>query len=241
MINKDKWIGSLPEKNTRFSNTINQLDHDKWIKTIPKKKSHNSAQKYSLMSIVFVCGLLFVSAIKNETRNLQKEINNLETSINLIKFNLDQAFLDNEVITSPENISRLAKEYLNINFISYKRNQIKRLSDDMDVISEPVEKDVSSKSVEKNEKFSENLKKGIAKKIEKKRTEIRKLQELYAQPETIPSEIKIQVAKKIKKKKTELKKLYSSPKEVITLEKVQKWAAVQVVKVFLGMPIIPGK
>ena len=37
MINKDKWIGSLPGKNTRFSNTINQLDHDKWIKTIPKK------------------------------------------------------------------------------------------------------------------------------------------------------------------------------------------------------------
>ena len=165
----------------------------------------------------------------------------MKKSINLIKFNLDQAFLDNEVITSPENISRLAKEYLNINLISYKRNQIKRLDDDMDVISEPVEKDVSSKSVEKNEKFSENLKKGIAKKIEKKRTEIRKLQELYAQPETIPGEIKIQVAKKIKEKKTELKKLYSSPKEVITLEKAQKWAAVQVVKVFLGMPIIPGK
>ena len=241
MINKDKWIGSLPGKNTRISNTINQLDHDKWIKTIPKKKSHNSVRKYSLMSIVFVCGLLFVSVIKNETRNLQKEINNLEISINLIKFNLDQAFLDNEVITSPENISRLAKEYLNINFVSYKKNQIKRLDDGMDVISESVEKDVSSKSVEKNEKLSESLKKGITKKIEKKRTEIRKLQELYAQPETIPDEIKIQVAKKIKKKRTELKKLYSSPKEVITLEKAQKWAAVQVVKVFLGMPIIPGK
>ena len=241
MINKDKWIGSLPGKNTRFSNTINQLDYDKWIKTIPKKKSHTSVRKYSLMAIVFVCGLLFVSVIKNETRNLQREINNLETSINLIKFNLDQAFLDNEVITTPENISRLAKEYLNINFISYKRNQIKRLSDDMDVISEPVEKDVSSKLVEKNEKLSENLKKGIAKKIEKKRTEIRKLQELYAQPETIPGEIKIQVAKKIKKKKIELKKIYSSPKEIITLEKAQKWAAVQVVKIFLGMPVIPGK
>jgi len=241
MINKDKWIGSLPGKNTRFSNTINQLDHDKWIKTIPKKKSHNSVRKYSFMSIVFVCGLLFVSAIKNETRNLQKEINNLETSINLIKFNLDQAFLDNEVIASPENISRLAKEYLNINFVSYKKNQIKRLGDDMDIISEPVEKDVSSKSVEKNEKLSVTLTKRITKKIEKKRTEIRKLQQLYAQPETIPGEIKIQVAKKIKKKKTELKKLYSSPKEVITLEKAQKWIAVQVVKVFLGMPIIPGK
>jgi seryl-tRNA synthetase len=111
----------------------------------------------------------------------------------------------------------------------------------MDIISEPVEKDVSSKSVEKRETLSKNLKKGIVKKIEKKRTEIRKLQELYSRPETIPDEIKIQVAKKIKKKKTALKKLYSSPKEVITFEKAQKWVAVQVVKVFLGMPIIPGK
>ena len=162
MINKDKWIGSLPGKNTRFSNTINQLDHDKWIKTIPKKKSHNSVRKYTLMSIVFVCGLLFVSAIKNETRNLQKEINNLETSINLIKFNLDQAFLDNEVITSPENISRLAKEYLNINFVSYKKNQIKHLDNDMAIILEPVEKNVSSKLVEKNEKLSTSLKKNLS-------------------------------------------------------------------------------
>ena len=159
MINKDKWIGSLPGKNTGFSNTISHLDHDKWIKTIPKKKSHNSVRKYSLMSMVFVCGLLFVSAIKNETRNLQKEINNLETSINLIKFNLDQAFLDNEVITSPENISRLAKEYLNINFVSYKKNQIKRLNDNMDTIPEPAKKEASSKSLEKKEKLSKNLKK----------------------------------------------------------------------------------
>ena len=82
---------------------------------------------------------------------------------------------------------------------------------------------------------------GITKKIEKKKTEIRKLQELYSNPESIPDEIKTQVATKIEEKKNELKNLYSSPKETITLKKVQKWAAIQVVKVFLGMPIIPGK
>ena len=73
MINQDKWISSLPGKNTRSSNTTNQLDHDKWINTIPKKNTHNSFQKYSLMTILFVCGLLFVSVVKNETRNLQKK------------------------------------------------------------------------------------------------------------------------------------------------------------------------
>ena len=40
MINKDKWIGSLPGKNAGFSNTISHLDHDKWIKTIPKAAIH---------------------------------------------------------------------------------------------------------------------------------------------------------------------------------------------------------
>ena len=62
------------------------------------------------MTVLFICGLLFVSVVKNETRNLQKEINNLEANINLIKFNLDQAILDHEVITSPENIS-FSKKY----------------------------------------------------------------------------------------------------------------------------------
>ena len=61
----------------------------------------------------------------------KKIINNLEASINVIKFNLDQAILDNEVITSPENISLLAKEYLNIDLVSYKISQIKQLNDEI--------------------------------------------------------------------------------------------------------------
>ena len=86
MINQDKWINSLPGKNIRLSNATNQLDHDKWINTIPKKNTNNSFQKYSLMTILFVCGLLLVSVVKNETRGLQKIINNLEASVNIIKF-----------------------------------------------------------------------------------------------------------------------------------------------------------
>ena len=49
------------------------------------------------------------------------------------------------------------------------------------------------------------------------------------------------MAKQIQRKKFELKNLYESPKEVITLEKITKWGAVQVVKVALGMPVIPGR
>jgi len=228
MINQDKWIDSLPKTNIKFSEEKNQIDHDKWINTISKKNTYNSFNKYTLMTVLFVCGLLFVSVVKNGARNLEKEINNLRTSISKVKFDLDQAILDNEVINSPENISRLAKEHLETDFITYKKSQIKQLGKDTDIIIKPTKK-------------NNNLSTKIKLKIENKKAELKKLQALYSKPETIPGEIKMKVAKTIKEKKTELKNLYTSPKETIQMTKVQKWAAVQVVKVFLGVPIVPGK
>ena len=128
MINHHKWIGSLPKAKKEIIDTINQLDYENSINSIPKKDSYNSVKKYTLLTALFICGLIFVSIVKNKTRNLQKEINNLETSINLIKFNLDQTFLDHEIITSPENITLLAKKHLNIDLVPYKRSQIKQLN-----------------------------------------------------------------------------------------------------------------
>ena len=238
MINQEKWISSLPGKNIGFDNVINQLDHDKWINTIPKKNTRNSIPKYSLMAILFFFGLLLVSAVKNESRNLQKEINNLEASINVIKFNLDQAIIDNEVIISPENISKLAKEHLNINLVSYKKFQIKQLDDKTEKFVK-LNETKKEKIYKKN--FSSNVKLKVTKEIEKKKTEIAKLQALYYSPKSIPDEIKIHVATQIQDKKSQLKNLYNSPKDVVTLGKFGKWGAVQVVKAFLGMPIIPGR
>ena len=232
MINKNKWVSSLPNINQKLNGEKNQADHYRWINTIPKKKTYNIVKKYSLMAMLFICGFIIVSVVKNETRNLEKEINNLRASNNVIKYNLDQAILDNEVITSPENISRLAKEYLNKNFVSYKKSQIKNLEDDIKIIS---------KSNKKNNNLSESVKLEITKKIKETKTQIKKLQALYSKPEAIPGELKMQVAKKIEEKKIELKNLYSHPRETITLQKAQKWAAIQFVKVFLGMPVIPGK
>jgi len=232
MINQDKWIDSLLKTNIKFNEETNQIDHHRWINTISKKKTYNTVRKYTLMTVLFVCGLLFVSVLKNGTRNLEKEINNLTASVKAIKFNLDQAILDNEVITSPENISQLAKEYLDTDLISYKKSQIRQLNED---------KEIATKLDKKNNNLSTKIKSVITKKIEKKKTEIRKLQELYSKPESIPGEVKTQVASKIEKKKTELKNLYNSPKETITLEKARKWFVVQIAKLFLGIPIVPGK
>ena len=241
MINNDKWVSSLPKMSTELTQETNQLNHTKWINTIPRKNSYSSVKKYSLMATLFISGLLIISVVKNETRNLQKDINNLKASVNAIKYNLHQTILDNEVITSPENISQLAKEYLNIELISYKKSQIKQLNDEQEEFTE-INK---IKKEKKNNKKSKNLKVAVktevTKRIEKKKTEIRKLQELYYNPQSIPEEIKSQVAIKIKEKKIELKNIYREPRDIFTLERVGKWSVIQVVKLFLGMPIIPGK
>lgn len=213
------------------------INEEKWINTLPVKKSYNLFTKYSLITIFFVFGLLFVSALKNEARNLQKEISILEASIKETKFNLNQSILDNEVITSPENISRLAKEHLSINLIPYKKSQIKKLESETKTLNSEKKEKVSVKKKE----IPTFIKSEIEKKIKETKTELRKLQDLYRRPGEIPGEIKNQIAKKIDKKKTELKNLYDSPKKIVTLKKAQNWAGVQVVKAFLGIPVIPGK
>ena len=124
MINQDKWLNSLPKNKNITNDKIEQVDPNRWVNTISKNNTPNPIRKYSLMAILFVSSLFLISIVKNETRNLQKEINNLEASIKKINYNLDQAILDNEVITSPENISQLAKEYLDINLVAYKKSQI---------------------------------------------------------------------------------------------------------------------
>ena len=247
MINQDKWINSIPKINNKFDEKIKQLDSNRWVNTISKKttygskNTYDSAKKYSLTAILFVSGLLLVSAVKNETRNLQKEINNLEASIDVAKFNLKQAILDNEVITTPENISRLGKEYLNTSLVSYKRSQIKQLSDENEKFTKvnKVKKEKINKKKTKN--LTASIKTKVAKKIKEKKTEMRKLQALYYNPKTIPKEIKTQVAVQIEEKKIELRNIYNAPKDVFTLKRVGRWSVVQIVKLFLGMPIIPGR
>ena len=222
MINEEKWISSIP--NNKNNEGLAQLDPTRWTSTISKKDTcvsttrYGSITKYTFVVILFVSGLLLVSAVKNETRNLQKEIRNLRTSINSINFNLDQTILDNEVITSPENISKLAKEYLDTDFASYKKSQIKKLSKE----NETVVKLNTSSTKKKSKEFITTIKSHVGKEIETKKAELRKLQELYSKPESIPGEVKIQVAKKIEKTRTELKTLYSAPKDMFTIEKNSK-------------------
>ena len=174
-----------------------------------------------------------VSTIKNRTRNLQKEIYDLKASISDLGTDLYKATLDYEVITSPENISQLAKKYLETELVYYKKSQIKKLHEKAE--------NSTLLDITKDSKPKSKIKLIVAQKIEEKKIELQKLKELYKQPEKIPDEIKISLAKKIEEKKIELKKLYKNPKQSINIKKIQQWGALQLVKAVLGVPMIPGK
>jgi len=212
------------------------LESNKWTITPPSKKknildnkfSNSSTTKYYLMTVFFIVGLMTVSIIKNETRNLQKEIGSLRTSIGIVKHDLYQSTLEHAVITSPENISILAKEYLDSSFLAYKNIQIKKLNS---------EKKLSSSLKNTKKKYNFDL----AKKIESKKKELTNLKEFYYNPKTLPGEVKLRVSKKIEIAKNEMKALYNDPKNVLESKKLYKWGAMQIVKVMLGIPVVPGK
>ena len=236
-IDNNKWIDTLPISKTKNSEN-NEMNAEVWVNTIAKKKNENPYKKNKLSIALFITviiGLIFIPVIKNQTRDLQKEINNLRTSINAIEESLHHAVLDHQFITSPENITLLAKEHLEANLSHYKKSQISNLNNDgLEIFS-------STKENYNNNNLSKKIKLKVISKIEKKKTELRKLQEIYSKPEKLPGEIKMSVAKKIEKTKLDLEKLYHEPTEVVNFQRIQKWGAVQVVKVFLGMPIIPGR
>ena len=237
----NKWVNTLPNTGSKFRIEENKLDPNVWVSTLPKVNLKNPIKKYSIAMILFFVGIVFVSVIKNETRYLQKEINNLQISIDSLNFDLHQATLDYEVITSPENISKLAREYLEQDLYTYEKSQIRHIDQKAIKLAQLSKNKIDKHTSTKNTNSKENLKLKLEKKIDKTKTELKKLQEIYSNPKTLPDEIKSHVAKRIEKKKTELKKLVSEPKDVITLQRVQNWATVQLVKVFLGIPVVPGR
>ena len=234
-INPNKWIETLPKNNSNLDVENSILNEEKWINTLPKKSFINSTQIYSIGTALFIIGIIAVSVIKNETRNLQKEINNLNVLNKNIKIDLHQATLDYDVLTSPKNLSYLAKEYLDMNLKPYKKSQIIKLQREEDVIVE--------KRLDKKEKKSNisKVKTKISGEIKEKKRELALLQKKISSPEKLPGEIKIQISKKIEKTKNDIQKLYKHPSGAAESKKYRRWAAIQVAKLFFGIPVVPGK
>ena len=249
-INSKRWTNTLPHRNTNLSAEAHNINASKWIENINTNKWETNTQRiggnspfvrYFLASGLFILGLIIVSVVKNETRNLEKEISNLQQSIYDYNFNLHQATLDHEVITSPENISKLAEEYLESNFVFYKKNQIRKINNDEKIFSKLEKTKHEKKNRNKIESLPDEVKLRVQIKIDEKKKELAKLKKIYSEPEKLPDEVKIRIAKKMENTKDELKNLYNDPEGIIGSEKVHRWAVMQVVKVFLGIPIVPGK
>jgi len=235
MINSEQWKNTIPGINKNEGNTNYDLDPEKWLNTLPnnappKKNKKSFAKSFSITLVIFLIGLIFVSVIKNKTRGLQKEINDLQASINNLKIDLNFTSLDYEVITSPENLSEMAKKHLEFELHSYKKSQIRDLKNEEQLISKATEIESESLSSIAKSKIKKKYKKNI-----------KKVKELYNEPEKIPAELKMSVTNNIKRKKENMKKIYNNPKEIITKEKLQKWGSMQIVKAILGIPIMPGK
>ena len=254
-MDPNRWVKTVPFIGTKSNQEEYKLDSSRWVNTLPRiddntlvlsdeinsNPKSSSGKKYSLIIIVFVVGLILVSVIKNGTRNLQKDISNLKASVNVLKFDLHHTILEHEVITSPENISRLAKEYLEPDFAFYKKSQVRQLNEKLKISAQSKEKKYQNTFKKKNKIKTDEIKLRIAKKIVITKTELKKLQELYTTPERLPKEIRLQISKKIRTTKNQLKELYSDPYGTVLSKKAARWTGLQIVKVFLGMPVIPGK
>tara|TARA_B100000029_G_scaffold136414_1_gene131000 strand:- start:502 stop:1218 length:717 start_codon:yes stop_codon:yes gene_type:complete len=231
------WENTLPKSIKENENKVFDVSSEKWAETIPQKKKSNKIKIYSLTTTFFVLGLIIVSVIKNETRSLQKEINELQKSIDLVKQDLHKAEIDYEVLTSPENLSNMAKKYLENDLVFYEKSQIIKSGEN----NKQLAKLQLKKDNKKISELSKKTKQNIVKKIEIKKAELRKLQEIYSNPSEIPNQARNTFKKKIMTIKEELVSLKESPNEVLEPKKITKWAGIQLVKAFLGIPIVPGK
>ena len=197
------------------------INYEKWTNTLPvaiKKDNDN----------------------KNFNSNPNKWINTIpkkNTKISLGKFSITLVFfiIGLALVSVIKNKTRnLQKE---INNLQASINQI-----ETDLHNATIDHEVLTSNEKKKESRSKNkVKTIVTKKIEEKKIELQKLKQIYSKPQAIPGEAKILLAKKIEKKKLEIKELYNNPRETISVKKLQQWGTIQLVKAFLGIPIVPGR
>ena len=216
-----------------------------------------------LILITLISGLIFTSLVKNKTRLLEKELLYLDNEINSLNFNLNEASLDFEYLTTPKRISLLVKNFLDENFSYYKESQIKK--------SIKPEKDLAILKKLKNDNTftqlstekSVNKKSNVAKEIDNrqllatKNIETQITEDAFTGEETIKY---LAILKKLKnnnpvsrlstkesinKKSNVAEKIdnrhLQGSKKISVSKKVHNWAGLQIIKSFFGIPTIPVK
>ena len=80
-----------------------------------------------LILMILTTALILTSLVKNKTRMLEKEIANFNNAIANSNYKLTAAIIEYEFLTTPKNISSLARDHLDEDFSFYKKSQIMEL------------------------------------------------------------------------------------------------------------------
>jgi len=67
-------------------------------------------KKYIFLIFFFIFGIFFISHIKNETRDIEKNIRNINTKIFTLNAELHEAGLDYDYLSSPANLLILSEK-----------------------------------------------------------------------------------------------------------------------------------
>ena len=80
-------------------------------------------KKYIFLISFFIFGIFFISIIKTETREIEKNIKNINIKIFNLNAELHEARLDYNYLSSPTNISILSEKFFKdeLNFYNSKQ------------------------------------------------------------------------------------------------------------------------
>ena len=85
-------------------------------------------KKYIFLTFFFIFGIFFISNIKNETRDIEKNIRNINTKIFTLNGELHEARLDYDYLSSPTNLSILSEKIFKDELNFYSPRQFSYIS-----------------------------------------------------------------------------------------------------------------
>ena len=84
--------------------------------------------KNIILFLVFIFFLIFTSLVKNNTRSIEKNLLTLRYDILKLNSQIEEAKLELEYLTTPENIKVLSENYFDDDFQYYNMSDIKVLN-----------------------------------------------------------------------------------------------------------------
>ena len=90
-------------------------------------------KKYIFLIFFFIFSIFFISNIKNETRDIEKNIRNINTTIFTLNSELHEAGLDYDYLSSPANLLILSEKIFKDKLNFYDSKQFSYI--DLEVIN----------------------------------------------------------------------------------------------------------